>query len=129
MVNICVQLSTNCIYYPTLLTCQMHTNYTVNAHDILIFEKCSVFFVICTDKCGIRFTRTVIAQWSIAQVSHLMVVRSSQLGSRFFTYSFKHCKHVFYLFDNFSYCIFHVLCVFSFCITKQILRSIRLYGV
>ena len=92
MVNICVQLSTNCIYYPTLLTCQMHTNYTVNAHDILIFEKCSVFFVICTDKCGIRFTRTVIAQWSKSRVRHLVRVRSSQCGSRFFTYSFKHCN-------------------------------------
>ena len=36
-------------YYPILLTCQMHTDYTVSAHDILIFEKCSVVFVRCTD--------------------------------------------------------------------------------
>ena len=34
-------------YYPILLTRQMHTDYTVSAHDILIFEKCSVGFVIC----------------------------------------------------------------------------------
>ena len=27
----------------------MHTDYTVSAHDILIFEKCSVVFVRCTD--------------------------------------------------------------------------------
>jgi len=30
-------------------TCQMHTDYTVSTHDILIFEKCSVVFVICMD--------------------------------------------------------------------------------
>jgi len=38
------------IYYPSVLTCQTHANYTVRAHDKLIFEKCSVVFVICTDK-------------------------------------------------------------------------------
>jgi len=27
----------------------MHTDYTVSAHGILIFEKCSLVFVICTD--------------------------------------------------------------------------------
>jgi len=36
-------------YYPSLLTCQMHTDYTVSTHDILIFEKYSVVFVRCTD--------------------------------------------------------------------------------
>ena len=51
-------------------------------------------------------------QWSKAQVSHLMVVRSSQLGSSFFTYSFKHCKHVYYLSDIFINFKFHVfVCV------------------
>ena len=36
------------IFYPILLTCQMHTDYTVNsAHDLFIY-KCSVVFVICT---------------------------------------------------------------------------------
>ena len=37
------------LYYPFLLTCQMHTDYTVRAHDILIFEPFSVVFVKCTD--------------------------------------------------------------------------------
>ena len=70
----------------------MHTDYTVSAHNILIFDKYSVVFVRCTDtnqqldvfyssKCGIQLTRTVIAQWSKAQVSNLVVVRSSQLRS------------------------------------------------
>jgi len=27
------------MYYPILLTCQMHADYTVIAHDILILEK------------------------------------------------------------------------------------------
>ena len=36
-------------YYPSLLTCQMHTDYTVSARDILIFEKYSLVFVRCTD--------------------------------------------------------------------------------
>jgi len=27
----------------------MHTDYTVSAHDILIFDKYSVVFVRCTD--------------------------------------------------------------------------------
>jgi len=27
----------------------MHTDYTVSAHNILIFEKCSVVFLTCTD--------------------------------------------------------------------------------
>ena len=45
----------------------MHTDYTVSAHDILIFEKCSVVFVRFPDnnqqldvfyssKCDIHFT-------------------------------------------------------------------------
>ena len=70
----------------------MHTDYTVSAYNILIFDKYSVVFVRCTDtnqqldvfyssKCGIQLTRTVIAQWSKAQVSNLVVVRSSQLRS------------------------------------------------
>ena len=37
------------LYYPFDLTCQMHTDYTVSAHDILIFEPFSVVFVKCTD--------------------------------------------------------------------------------
>ena len=77
-------------YYPILLTCQMHTDYTVSAHDILIFDKYSVVFVRCTDnnqqlnvfKCGIQLIQTVIAQWSKAQVCNLVVVRSSQLRSK-----------------------------------------------
>ena len=32
-----------------LFTCQMHTDYTVSVHDILIFDKYSVVFVKCTD--------------------------------------------------------------------------------
>jgi len=36
-------------YCPILLTCQMHTDYTVSAHSVFIFERCSVVFVICTD--------------------------------------------------------------------------------
>ena len=35
--------------YFILLTCQMHTDYTVSAHDISIFEKCSLVFARCTD--------------------------------------------------------------------------------
>ena len=31
----------NVKYYPILLTCQIHTDYTVSAHAILIFERCS----------------------------------------------------------------------------------------
>ena len=64
-----VRARTVYMFYPILLTCQIHTDYTIIAHDILIFEKCSVVFVICTDKCGIHFTRTVIAQGFEAQVS------------------------------------------------------------
>jgi len=37
------------MYYSILLTCQMHTVYTVSVHDILIFEIFSEVFVICTD--------------------------------------------------------------------------------
>ena len=89
-----------CCYNPILLTYQMHADYMVSAHNILILEKYSVVFVRCMDnnqqldgffyssKCGIPLTRTVIAQWSKAQVSHLMVVRLSQLGSRFFYIQF-----------------------------------------
>ena len=36
-------------YCPMLLTCQMHTGYTVSVHDILIFDKYSVVFVRCKD--------------------------------------------------------------------------------
>jgi len=36
-------------YCPIVLTCQLHTEYTVSAHDIIIFEKFSVVFVKCTD--------------------------------------------------------------------------------
>jgi len=75
--------------------------------------------------CGIRLTQTVIAQWSKAQVSHLMVVRSSLLRSRFLTYSFKHCKHVYYLFDILVNFKFQVFSVFLFRITKQIPRSVK----
>ena len=31
------------------LTFQIHTDYKVKAHDIVIFGKCSVVFVRCTD--------------------------------------------------------------------------------
>jgi len=31
------------------LNCQLHTDYTVSAHDILIFETNSVVFVKCAD--------------------------------------------------------------------------------
>jgi len=34
-------------YCPILLTCQMYTDYTVRAHDILIFDPFSVVFVKC----------------------------------------------------------------------------------
>ena len=61
-------------YFPIVLTCQMHTDYTVSAHDIIIFEKFSVVFVKCTDsnqkldgfyssKCGIQSIQTVMADW------------------------------------------------------------------
>ena len=36
-------------YCPILLTCQMHTDYTFIAHDILILDKYSMVFVRCTD--------------------------------------------------------------------------------
>ena len=36
-------------YCPILLTCQMHTDYTVSAHNILIFDPFLVVFVKCTD--------------------------------------------------------------------------------
>jgi len=36
-------------YCRIVLTCQIHTDYTVSAHDKLIFEMYSVVFVICTD--------------------------------------------------------------------------------
>ena len=70
--------------YPMLLTCQMHTDYTVSAHDILIFDKCSAVFVICTDnnqqldssKCGIQLIQTVIAQ-SVSNPGVLLCVDNS----------------------------------------------------
>jgi len=68
-------------------------------------------------------TQTVIAQLSKAQVSNLVVVRSSQFRSIFFTYT---CKHVSYLFDYWNNCIFRV---FWSRITKQILTCVWLYGV
>jgi len=37
------------LYAPILLTCQLHTDYTTSANDMLIFEKFSVEFVISTD--------------------------------------------------------------------------------
>ena len=64
----------------------MHTDYTVSAHGILIFEKCSLVFVICTDNnqqldvffysfhCDIQLIWNVIAQWSKTQVSNLLLV-------------------------------------------------------
>ena len=36
-------------YCPILLTCQLHTDYTVSAHDILIFKQFSIVFARCTD--------------------------------------------------------------------------------
>ena len=39
----------NLTYYPILLTCQMHTDYTVIAHNLIIFKPFSVVFVKCTD--------------------------------------------------------------------------------
>ena len=67
----------------------------VSAHDILIFDRFSVVFVrfpdnnqqsdVCySSKCGIHSIRTVIAKWSKAQISNLMLVRSSLLISRSF---------------------------------------------
>jgi hypothetical protein len=35
-------------YCLVLLTCQLHTDYTVDAHSILIFGRCSVSSVRCT---------------------------------------------------------------------------------
>jgi len=66
----------------------LSTDYTVIAHDILIFDKYFVVFVRYTDnnqqlngfyssKCGIQLIQTVIVQWSKAQVSNLVVMRSS----------------------------------------------------
>jgi len=58
-----------------------------------------------------------------------MLVSSSQLRSRFFTYSFKHCKYVYYLLDNFINCMFNVFVFyFWFRINKQIRISVILYG-
>ena len=69
-----------------------------------------MFFL--SSKCVIHQTQPLITQWSKAQVSHLMVVRSSQLGSRFYTYSVKYYKHVYYLFPFFINFKFHVsVCV------------------
>ena len=55
-----------------------------------------------------------------------MVVRSSQLGSRFVAYSFKHRKHVYYLFDIFINYKFHVcLCVcFGFALLNISLEAL-----
>ena len=121
-------------YCPSLLTCQMHTNYKVSAHDILIFEKCALVFVRCTDNnqrldgcysstCGMHLTRTVIAQWSKAQVSHLMIVRSNQLGSRFCLHTRLNTAHT-HGTTLLIVCLMFV-CVFWFRITKQILKSKR----
>ena len=49
----------------------MRTDYTVSAHDISIFDKYSVVFVRCTDN---NQQLEVIAQWSKAQISNLVVV-------------------------------------------------------
>ena len=59
------------MYCPILLTCQMRTDYTVSAHDISNFDKYSVVFVRCTDN---NQQLEVIAQWSKAQISNLVVV-------------------------------------------------------
>ena len=37
------------LYYPIVVTCQLHTDDTVSAHDMLIFDPFSVVFVKCTD--------------------------------------------------------------------------------
>jgi len=42
-------MGVTCVHCPILLTCQMHTDYTVSAHNILSFEKCSIVFVRRTD--------------------------------------------------------------------------------
>ena len=94
--------TTNCItskncYCPMLVTCQMHTDYTVSAHDILIFEPFSVVFVKCTDNnrqvdffivqvCHAVHTecnKTAIAQWSKPLSCTMIVVRSTLVTSRF----------------------------------------------
>ena len=82
--------------YIIVLPFQTHTDYTVTARDILIYEKCQVVFVTIISnwmfysyKCGIHQTRTVIAQWFKAHLSHIMVVRSNQLVSIYF---FKKCQ-------------------------------------
>ena len=72
----------------------MHTDYTLSAHDML--TKFSVVFVRWTDTnqqldvfillsvvYNIQLIRTVIAQSSKAQVSNILIVRSSLLRSRF----------------------------------------------
>ena len=135
-------LALNLMYCPIVLTCQMHTDYTVSAHDTLIFEKCSVVFVICTDNnqkmdvwyssnCGIPLTRTVISQWSKSQVSNLLVVRSSLLRLSFFcirTLLKTANTYISYSTTLLIVC-FVFLFVFWFRNTKHILIYIRLYGV
>ena len=72
------------MYNPILLSCQMHTEYTVSAHEIYInFQKVfggvrkmygqlSATGRVYSSKCGIHFIRIVIAQWSKAQVCNLL---------------------------------------------------------
>jgi len=36
------------MYYPIVMTCQIHTDYTVSAHDISTFDKYLVMLVRCT---------------------------------------------------------------------------------
>ena len=61
-----IDMGTN--YYPIVLTCQMHTDYTVNAHDILIFESFSVVFV-----------RTIISNWMFLYSSSVSYSRHGLL--------------------------------------------------
>ena len=110
------------MYCPIVLTWQMHTDYTVSAHGAI---GCFVY----SSWCGIQLIRTVIAQWSKAQVSNLLVVRSSQLRSRFCTYIFKHYDHAFSYSISLLIACFMYLCVFWFRIAKQLSISFTLYGV
>ena len=70
----------------------MRTDYTVSAHDISIFDKYSVVFVRCTDN---NQQLEVIAQWSKAQISNLVVVTDWVSSYPIFcTYTFKHYIHL-----------------------------------
>ena len=122
-------------YCPILLTSQMHTDYTVSAHDILILEKCSVVFVRCTENnqqvdvfivLSVAYMWTVISQWSKVQVSNLLVLWSSLLRSRYFLRTFLNTAHTY---SSYSTTLligwFMFLYVFWFCITK----CVRLYRV